>query len=497
VAGGAVRRRWRIVVPILASVALIAPLVILWQASLVPRDLSVHDMGYPDYGGGAAPASSGHSAHHGPGTVSVETLVADPTRKADVLVNLVAASATLSVGPQPLPGFTINGTSPGPTITAEKGQLVEVRLRNESVPAGVALHWHGLDVPNAMDGVAGVTQDAVPVGGEYVYRFVAEQVGTYWYHSHQVSHEQVIRGLFGAVVITPVDSDPAVRDVLAVSHVYPNGVKTLNGQPGNLQVPAKPGERVRLRLVSTDNGPVAVWTASPYRVLAVDGYDVHEPGEVRGEAVILTAGGRLDLGLVMPADGSAVRVQVSKGTAVILGAGATPAEPVQPLDPVDLLDYGTPAPGGLGFDPAVADRRFDYRVGYRPGFVRGRPGLWWSINGHLYPDVPMYMVREGDVVVMRIDNRSGEVHPMHLHGHHAVVLSRNGVPAAGSPWWVDSLNVENKEMYEIAFVASNPGIWMDHCHNLRHAAEGFVAHLMYEGVTTPYTLGGPSDNHPE
>ena len=168
---------------------------------------------------------------------------------------------------------------------------------------------------------------------------------------------------------------------------------------------------------------------------------------------------------------------------------------MQPPKPVDLLSYG--APKDFGFLPAAADRRFEYRVGYRPGFVRGRPGLWWSINGQLYPDVPMFMVREGDVVVMRIDNRSGEVHPMHLHGHHAVVLSRNGVPATGSPWWIDSLDVANKEVYEIAFEATNPGIWMDHCHNLQHAAEGFVAHLMYEGVTTPFTLGGPSDNRPE
>jgi FtsP/CotA-like multicopper oxidase with cupredoxin domain len=81
---------------------------------------------------------------------------------------------------------------------------------------------------------------------------------------------------------------------------------------------------------------------------------------------------------------------------------------------------------------------------------------------------------EGDVVRMRISNRSGEVHPMHLHGHHAVVLSRNGVAATGSPWWVDSLNVGNGESYEIAFVADNPGIWMDHCHNLPHAAEAGV-----------------------
>ena len=102
-----------------------------------------------------------------------------------------------------------------------------------------------------------------------------------------------------------------------------------------------------------------------------------------------------------------------------------------------------------------------------------------------------------ETVRMTVANDSGDVHPMHLHGHHAVVLSRNGVPSTGSPWWVDSLNVPDGDTYEIAFVASNPGIWLDHCHNLNHAAQGFVAHLMYEGVSTPYTLGGASDNNPE
>jgi len=129
--------------------------------------------------------------------------------------------------------------------------------------------------------------------------------------------------------------------------------------------------------------------------------------------------------------------------------------------------------------------------------VKGRPGLLWSINGHLYPNVPMYVVREGDVAIMRIDNHSGDVHPMHLHGHHAVVLARNGIAATGSPWRVDSLNVGDKETFEIAFVANNPGVWMDHCHNLKHAAEGMVAHLMYEGVSTPFRIGGAADNQPE
>ena len=123
--------------------------------------------------------------------------------------------------------------------------------------------------------------------------------------------------------------------------------------------------------------------------------------------------------------------------------------------------------------------------------------MWWSVNGRLFPDVPMYVVDEGDVVRMTISNSSGEAHPMHLHGHHAVVLSRDGEPATGSPWVVDSLDVAHDETYEIAFVADNPGLWMDHCHNLPHAAEGLVAHLAYEGVRTPYRVGGEAGNQPE
>lgn len=159
------------------------------------------------------------------------------------------------------------------------------------------------------------------------------------------------------------------------------------------------------------------------------------------------------------------------------------------------MSYGSPAP--LGFDPAAATRSFDYAIGRRPGFIDGVPGLWWTVNGNLYPDVPMFVVTQGDVVRVRIRNDSGEVHPMHLHGHHAVVLARDGVPATGSPWRVDSLDAEDGHSYDIAFVADNPGLWMDHCHNLVHPSEGLLAHLMYDGVTTPYRVGGDGHNDPE
>jgi FtsP/CotA-like multicopper oxidase with cupredoxin domain len=77
------------------------------------------------------------------------------------------------------------------------------------------------------------------------------------------------------------------------------------------------------------------------------------------------------------------------------------------------------------------------------------------------------------------------------------VLSRDGVPATGSPWWTDTLDVKAGERYQIAFSADNPGIWMDHCHNLRHAAKGLTMHVAYEGYSTPYLAGGHAHNKPE
>ncbi len=485
--------RTRIVVALIATLAVVAPLGWFFQASLLPDTYSVMDMGQPDDGrpGQAAHAHTA-AASVGVAQIGVDQLVAD-AGPADVEVTLVARQAALRFGTAPeIAGYTLNGSTPGPVIRARLGQLVAVRLVNESVPGGVTLHWHGVDVPNAADGVAGVTQDAVLVGGEYVYRFRVRQPGTFWYHSHQVSHEQVVRGMFGAIVVTgPV---PAGRDELAVVHLY-GGQRTINGQAGDLRLDAAPGERVRVRVINTDNGPMPIWVSgAPYRVLAVDGTDLHEPGRVDGAALALTAGARADLEIEVPAAGA--RVEMSGSVAVVLGTStAEPTRTPRPDHDLDLLDYGTPA--ALGFDPAAATRRFDYAIGRRPGFLDGLPGYWWTVNGRMFPDVPMYLVSAGDIVTMRISNDSGEVHPMHLHGHHAVVLARDGVPATGSPWWVDSLNVEDGQSYDIAFRADNPGIWMDHCHQLTHAAEGLTAHLMYEGVSTPYRVGGPNANAPE
>ena len=287
---------------------------------------------------------------------------------------------------------------------------------------------------------------------------------------------------------------PADVDVTALLHVY-GGQHTLNGRAEDEHVAAEPGSIVRVRVVNSDQGTAAVWSAGPFRVLATDGHEVNGPTDVDDRRMLIPAGGRADVAVQAPTRG-AVRLHVGGARSMLIGdpAASAPKAP-QPSETLDLLAYGDPAP--LGLDPSSPDRSFDYVIARRFGLIDGRPGNFWTINGRMFPDVPMFHVSEGDVVVMRIVNDSGDVHPMHLHGHHVVVLSRDGVAASGSPWWVDSLDVHPGESYEIAFVADNPGIWSDHCHTLPHAVDGLVAHVMYDGVTTRFTINGDARNQPE
>ena len=476
--------RTRLWLAVAATAVLVLPIGWFWYDSLLPDTYDLAEMGYQDWGGGPAgrhAAMAGH--HHG---TPVADLVADPDAPADVRETLTVHDDGERI--------TVNGSTPGPEIRARQGDLVEVTLVNDNVEDGSTLHWHGVDVPNAADGVAGVTQDAVMPGEEFTYRFVAEDSGTYWYHSHQVSHEQVQRGLLGALVVEPRRPAPVDVDEVAVLHHYGSS-GTLNGETGVSELDADPGDDVRFRVVNTDNGLASLWVSgTPFRVLAVDGFDLNEPGELTDVSVPVPAGGRVDLGFTVPEGGA--RVDFSGGPTLAVGGSGSGDRASAPREVLDLLTYGEPEPPA--FDVEHPDRRFDYHIGRRPGFLDGRPGLWWTINGGLYPDVPMYMVTDGDVVVFEIKNDSGDSHPMHLHGHHGLVLSRDGEPATGTPWWIDSLEVGEGETYEVAFVADNPGLWMDHCHNLPHATEGLVAHLMYDGVTSSYLVGGEEpDNEPE
>ncbi len=472
---------------------LVAPLALVVTASAC---------GVVSAGGSAVPAQlvAGHAhaaAPTGGPTVDVTALTGPPptgpvrafTLTADETPVVLASGAVVEA-------WTFGGTAPGPEIRVRQGDTVEVRLVNRLDTAATTVHWHGVDVPNAMDGVAGVTQDAVPPGGEFTYRFTADRAGTYWYHAHQASSLQVVRGLFGALVVEPHGAAPAGVDEAVLFHTWESDRGELaalgtTDTVGRQRV--APGTPVRLRVVNTDsfNQPVSV-TGVPWRLAAIDGTDVVDPGALGAERVAVGGGARADVAFTMP-DGP-VRLAVGDAATVLSPDGAAPApEPGAPGPELDVTAYGRPAPTPFGPDSRF-DREQEIRIDEGLGFSRGGPDYLYTINGAVFPDVAPSVVREGDLVRVRITNAGLSEHPMHLHGHHVLVLSRDGRPVTGSPVWLDTVLVRPGEVWEVAFRADNPGIWMDHCHVLFHAAGGMVLHLQYEGVTSRFDAGSASGN---
>ncbi|MGR6970271.1 multicopper oxidase family protein [Streptomyces cynarae] len=493
-AGGRLAPRWKALVASGAALAVVAAGGWSAAASRLPDRMSMASHGSHDMG-------HGHGAHG----IDISTLTGPRDREPDRRFTLTArrTPATLASG-QRIEAWTFNGRLPGPELRVRQGELVEVTLVNRDVTAGVTVHWHGVDVPNAEDGVAGMTQDAVPPGGRHVYRFVADRAGSFWYHSHQQSAEQVERGLFGALIVDPARSSPREEDLAVVSHRWtsPDGNVTAlslaGGTPsGSVSHRAvRPGGQVRLRLINADSHLRAfALSGVPFAVAAIDGTDLGGPTPLRNERISVPGGGRYDLTFTMP--DRPVQLRLVRGDAGVLlsPTGRGDLAPATPGPDFDPASYGRAAP--TPFDKARFDRHYTVVLGQSFGFYDGRFALRWTIDGKTFPNVPTLMVRTGDLVRTTFVNRSFADHPMHLHGHRMLVLSRNGHAVSGSPWWSDTLNVAPGERYEVAFRADNPGLWMDHCHNLAHAGAGMTMHLAYEGYESPYEIGRATANQPE
>jgi FtsP/CotA-like multicopper oxidase with cupredoxin domain len=387
------------------------------------------------------------------------------------------------------------------------------------LPESTTVHWHGVAVPNSQDGVAGVTQDAVPPGGEYTYEFIANEAGTFWYHSHQQTEEQLPRGLFGSlVVLPPTWSAAEQRDVTLMLHGS-SGEVSINGTADTLRVPALPGQTVRLRLINAvdpgmDGGPEApVLVGAPFRIVSLDARDLNDPEMLRPTRIPLGMGQRADLVFTVPASGGVQLIDTEvKGasTAVqtllfgstqphlasaVIGDGQLQPIEVDTLPMLDLLHYGAPAADAVA--TAVPDQTLDITLGEQPGIRDGRPQLVHTINGAASPDIPPIMVTAGQVVRLHIANQTGEFHPMHLHGHVLTLLAIDGQPLQGSPVRQDSILVGPEQTIDVAFAADNPGVWMFHCHVLLHAGMGMTASVNYVGYSTPFEMGTNSGNMPE
>jgi FtsP/CotA-like multicopper oxidase with cupredoxin domain len=477
---------------------------------------------------GTSPGASAPAVSTTGSVTSVTDLVAAPSDAPTKSFHLTAQAVTLDLGGQTVDAWTFDGTAPGPELRVQQGDQVVVQVTNQ-LPVGVTIHWHGVTVPNAADGVAGLTQDAIRPGESYTYRFVASEVGTFWYHTHQEASIGVPRGLYGALIVEP--KAPPVRydrDYTVVLHEWTlprwwlprchppfpacPTILDVDGHRDGVQLEARPGERVRLRILDAgEHQHLPALVGVPFRVVALDGHDVHEPQELRGVRLPLGAAQRYDLDFMMPngpvalIDADPRANPVGQRPAVTLGtgpndreAGLTLAYPGDaPL--FDFASYGTPAPAPIDWDTPV-DAEYSLDLGSYLGFYDGEYTRQFTINGAVFPAIPEILVRPGEVVKIHFSDTgdsTGQGHPMHLHGHTFTVLAKNGQPLLGSPVQLDTVMVGPGETYDVAFRANNPGLWMLHCHIGSHASKGMDTMVVYPGISTPFDLGRATGNLPE
>jgi len=402
-------------------------------------------------------------------------------------------------------------TAPGPEIRVRQGERVARRFVND-LPQGSSIHWHGIRIANGMDGVSGLTQEPVAPGMRFDYDFEAPDAGTYWYHAHNRSWEQVARGLHGALIVeeaTPPDVDREEVMVLGDWLLNPDTGQiddsfdhpmmmshggrignyiTVNGR-SDLTLPARRHERLRLRLINASNARIFPLTLPGLAgwVVALDGMPLDAPEPI-GDVLVLGPAQRADLivDVVADAGGQAGLAQVEEdgdyflaafdvtGTAAQTRRGTPAPLPPNPNTGLPDLSAATPlrlvmAGGAMGrMQSAVLNGT---RMGFRELIAEGR---FWALNDMAaMTDTPLAELGLGEPVRLEIVNETVFPHAMHLHGMHFREVTADG--ALGP--LRDTLLVGGRETREIAFTADNPGDWLFHCHMLSHAASGMTTWL--------------------
>jgi FtsP/CotA-like multicopper oxidase with cupredoxin domain len=427
------------------------------------------------------------------------------------MVVLTAQRASLQLAPAEYPETEIwgyDGRMPGPTIRVKQGDRVRRQLVN-NLPQATSVHWHGIRIDNAMDGVAGLTQEAVPSGGSFEYDFEAPDAGTYWFHAHNRSVEQVARGLYGALVVEEPTAPDVDRDEVLVlddwlldtetaqivtdfetpmhrSHAGRQGnFVTANGQYG-LTLNEKRNDRLRLRLINAANARIFEIALSGLEgwALAYDGMPLLEPEQIEG-AFLLGPGQRVDLFVDVTADvgetAHLVRIDDGQGFSQVAfqvaGQGATVSRPTPTAlsaNPrMDISEIGNARQLRLEMEGGAMGR-LDAAVlqGKSMNFSQiVAANQFWAFNGTIgMTDTPLANLARGETASVQINNDTSFPHAMHLHGMHFREILADGSQGPLR----DTLLMFSGETRDIAFVADNPGKWLFHCHMLSHAASGMM-----------------------
>ena len=423
----------------------------------------------------------------------------------DGWITLEARPGTLRLAPEPAAAtavWTFGGSVPGPVLRIRKGEELKVRLVN-ALPQPTTLCWHGVRGPNAMDGVAGLTQKAVQPGESFEYRFTPPDAGLFWYHPHAwpFSAEQVGRGLYGLLVVDEPAPPLADQELLVVvddwaldaqgqlrtdfakgeaaardGHI--GALVSLNSHPAPLAMPCKTGSRVWLRLLNAAGARIVIagFEGAHPMVQAIDGQPCEIFTPVR-QTIPIGPGARFDIMFDLPGEaGTTVRLML-RGDGVPdqpLLVLKTEGDAIKPHPPIAALPANGALPAAIpleralkmtlvidgGAKPAASTAKASPPSTAAPAAPASDPAHLWTINGVSsdgFSGKPLFTVKRGAAVSLSLVNRSAFPQQIHVHGH--VMRLLHDLDDGWEPYWRDAVLIAEGRTKHVAFIADNPGKW--------------------------------------
>ncbi|MBK8460632.1 MAG: multicopper oxidase family protein [Micropruina sp.] len=467
--------------------------------------------------GGCSPASAPGPAHGTRTSFPAQPALSPAPGRTVVEKTLTAGRATVDLGGPRVETWAYDQLIPGPELRATAGDLLRITVDNQ-LPADTTIHWHGIALHNAADGVPGMTQAPITPGSRYEYEFLVPDPGTYFFHPHVGA--QLDRGLYAPLIVDDpaepggydaewvvvlddwVDGTGRTPDDVFAALTAGNGSDSGGmggmdhsgmgdppfGNAGDVTYPhflingrvpatpetfqAKPGQRVRLRVINAASDTIFTVALGGHRLTVThsDGFGV-EPVET--DAFYIGMGERYDV-IVALGDGVFPLVAVpfgKDGQALALlrsGSGPAPGASVRPSE-VDgqILQASDLRPAQSARLP---QRQPDASVQVQ---LSGQMSPYvWAINGAPFGRNTPLEVSAGQRLQLRVSNRTMMTHPVHVHGHTFALAS--GVRK-------DTVLVRPMEAITLELQADNPGEWMIHCHNIYHAEAGMMIALGYRG----------------
>jgi FtsP/CotA-like multicopper oxidase with cupredoxin domain len=414
-------------------------------------------------------------------------------------VRLEIAPLELEIAPGKLVHtVAYNGHVPGPLIRRPEGKPIVIDVFNRT-PVPEIVHWHGMEIPSAMDGAAEEGSPMIPPGGQLRYTFTPRPAGFRWYHTHAFAGHDLKRGgytgQFGIFYVEP-KTDPGAYDQEIFLTLHDWNAYLAAGGDSSMDaaydystiddhmlgysdpVKVREGQRVLLRVLNASASMIH-WLALAGHELTVVAFDGNPvPTQTSMPAIRLGPAERVDVLVTMNHPGIWILGE-TRGRMRKAGMGT-------------VIEYANQQGGPRWIDPP--ETLWDYRRFAKPQVTIRQPDqviplrfeskfhgqgavATWTINGKSFPQTDNILLKEGQTYRLQMINRTGDDHPLHLHRHTFEVTSLNSLPLAGL--YKDVVIVPANTIAQVDFTANNPGATLFHCHNQTHMDFGFMTLFRY------------------